>query len=94
MTIIGSSWWRDNQHRIAKIQKRLADNPLDVGSMAILGRLMLEEKNFVEAEIWLNGRSVQLHRQELARRRNRPPPPDPRHPAAIARNRFYHFGAR
>ncbi len=79
-------WRRENQQRIAKMQKRLADNPLDVGSMAILGRLMLEEKNFDEAEIWLNkayamrfslpdnGRGVQLHLQELARRRNRTTP--------------------
>ena len=76
-------WGQENQQLIAKIQEKLTRNPLDVGSIALLGRLMLEEKKFDEAEIWLrkaytlrfslpdNGRGVELHLQELARRRRR-----------------------
>ena len=77
--------WSDRDDRmIANLQKKLAKNPLDVCSMAILGRILLENGEYDEAEEWLkkayamrfslpdNGRSVSLHLQEISRYRSRP----------------------
>ncbi len=76
--------WSDKDDRMmAKLHRKLEENPMDVCSMAVLGRILLENGEFDEAEDWLtkayamrfslpdNGRSVSLHLQEIARHRAR-----------------------
>ena len=76
--------WSDKDDlMMAKLHKKLEENPMDVCSMAVLGRILLENGEYDEAEDWLlkayamrfslpdNGRSVSLHLQEIARHRQR-----------------------
>ncbi len=76
--------WSDKDDRMmAKLYAKLEDNAMDVCSMTVLGRILLENGEYDEAEDWLNkaysmrfslpdnGRSVSLHLQEIARYRAR-----------------------
>ncbi|HHB91450.1 MAG TPA: hypothetical protein ENK60_09105 [Anaerolineae bacterium] len=76
-------WSSKDDKIMARLYEKLEANPMDVCSMAVLGRILLENGEFDEAEDWLkkayamrfslpdNGRSVSLHLQEIARHRTR-----------------------